>query len=141
MKVLIPVDGSECSNATLAWAAQTLDKATAELHLFYVIPRGIPELVTEEYQVEDAITVLHHAQATLKAAGCHVGSHEYAEGDPVQEICDYADAIEADQVLMGSHGRSGLARILLGSVSSGVMEHCRRPVFIYKNVKPASSAK
>lgn len=138
MKVLIPIDGSECSTATLQWAANTLDKAVTEFHLLHVIPRGIPELVTEEYQIEDALTLLHEAEATLKAAGCRVGGHEYTEGDPVHEICDHADAIGADQVLMGSHGRTGLAKILLGSISSGVLEHCRRPVFIFKNVAKAS---
>lgn len=141
MKVLIPVDGSECSKNTLEWACKTLDKNNTEFYILHVIPRGIPELVTEEFQVEDALKIINGAEAFVRGQGGKVAKYEYMEGDPIKAICDYADSEAVDQVLMGSHGRTGLSKILLGSISTGVMEQCRKPVFIYKNIACREGAK
>ncbi|MBX2861564.1 MAG: universal stress protein [Vampirovibrio sp.] len=138
MKVLIPIDGSKCSQNTLAWAAQSLNKEQTQFVLIHIIPSGIPELVTEVYQVEDALKVLDDARTYLTAQGLNVLATEYLEGDPVESICRMAEDLNVDQVLMGSHGRSGLIKMLLGSVSSGVMEKCKKPVFIYRNHENAS---
>ncbi len=141
MKVLIPVDGSECSRNTLEWACQTLDKGNTEFYILHVIPRGIPELVTEEFQVEDALKIINAAETFMREHGAKVARYEYMEGDPVKSICEYAEAQDVDQVLMGSHGRTGLSKILLGSTSTGVMETCHKPVFIYKNIGCRKGAK
>ena len=120
--------------ATLEWACQTLDKQSTEFYLVHVIPSGIPELVTETYQVKDALTMLDQAKERIKQCGGNIVKAEYLEGDPVEGICQYANDENVDQVLMGSHGRTGLMKMLLGSVSSGVLEHCDRQVFIFKNL-------
>ena len=125
MKVLLPVDGSENSRETLAWASTQLCK-DVEFYLLTVIS----EPMVAEYKVEDAKHVLDEARAALEASGCRVEKSEYITGDPVKSICKAADDFGVDQVLMGSHGRSGLARMLLGSVSEGVLEHCSKPVII-----------
>ncbi len=134
MKVLIPVDGSDTSLRTLAWACDLLDTSSTEFHLLHVVPKEVPELVTPTYEIEDALAMLKKAEAMIKENGGKVGSAKYIEGSPVPSICDYAKEISADQILMGSHGRSGLLKVLLGSVSSGVLEHSETPVFIYKNL-------
>ncbi len=132
-KVLIPTDGSDCSKATLNWAIKTLDKANTEYHLLAVIT----DPMIAEYEVEDAKKIMAEYKSTLEASGCTVADMEYVMGDPAESICNYAKKQKMDQVLMGSHGRTGLAKVFLGSVSSAVMERCEVPVFLYRNVQRA----
>lgn len=134
--LLVPIDGSEASNATLDWAANTLNKTNTRFHLLTVI-KILPELPSDENDVERATEILSQAKARLEAEGCSVASHQFTKGDPAEEICRYAHDHQAEfsiqQVLIGSHGRTGFNKLLLGSVSSSVLEHCEIPVFIYRN--------
>ena len=133
-KILVPVDGSDCAEKTMAWAANTFDKSATEYYLLYVI-RLLPDIPSESYEVEEAVAILNKAEETMKGYGCTVAKAEYATGDPSDMICQYAQEMKLDEVLIGSHGRKGLAKLLLGSVSSGVLERCPVPVFIYRNVE------
>lgn len=128
MKVLIPVDGSESAQAMLEWASRMLNKSDASIYLLTVIS----DAMTAEYKLEEALQVLDAAKSQMEAQGATVAKSEYMTGDPVERICQYADDENVDQILLGSHGRSGLAKVLLGSVSEGVLERCGRPVFIYR---------
>lgn len=134
MKVLLPIDGSLCSNKLIQWAASTLNPETTEFYLVTIIPQGAPELVVEQYQVEEAVKMLKEAASKVEELGGKVAKTEYVEGDPVESICKYATDITADQVMISSHGRTGLAKLLLGSVSTGVLENCPVPVIVYKNM-------
>lgn len=87
-----------------------------------------------EYDIADAVAMLNKAHDFLQRQGCRVIKTEYVLGDPVDEICRYADTHDLDQILIGSHGRSGLNKLLMGSVSEGVLEHCQKPVFLYRNI-------
>lgn len=138
MKVLIPVDGSESAQATLEWAVHTLDKQNNRFVLLVVIA----DPMIAEYEVEDGAKVLHQARQYLEANGATVLKSEYVQGDPVESICRYAEEEGMDQILIGSHGRSGVAKLLLGSVSEGVLERSKVPVFVYRNIqkKPAPMA-
>lgn len=53
-------------------------------------------------------------------------------GDPAQEILDYAEAGEIDVIALATHGRSGLARWLLGSVAEKVLRASALPVLLYR---------
>jgi universal stress protein A len=61
-------------------------------------------------------------------------SHNYQllEGDPALEIAEAAKRVEADLVVMGTHGRTGLSRVLVGSVAEGVMRQAPCPVLTVK---------
>jgi len=54
------------------------------------------------------------------------------EGDPAAAIVEYADKIGADLVVTGSRGLSSIKRVLLGSVSTGIVNHAKRPVLVVK---------
>lgn len=136
MKILVPVDDSECCQRTLQWVSSLLDKSVAQYYLLHVIPKPNAELMIEAYEIEDAVKLLEKDKAFLLKAGCKVAAAEFDQGDPAPKICDYADAIHADLIVMGSHGRSALSRLLYGSISQGVLEHSRQPVFFYKNLLP-----
>lgn len=138
-KILLPIDGSDCSQKTVRWAAETFDPRKTDYYLLRVVP-VLPDLNTMEYDIVDASHVLNQIRKDLEALGCRVAQAEYVLGDVVERICDYAEAKEVDQVVLGSHGRTGLSRFLLGSISAKVLETCQRPVTIHRNVerKPAS---
>lgn len=53
-------------------------------------------------------------------------------GQPVPAIVDYANANACDLIVMGSHGRSGIQRVLLGSVAEGVLHHASVPVMVIR---------
>jgi len=139
MKVLLPIDGSDCSNETLDWAAQTFDRQTTCYHLLFIIPVQ-PDLNTVEYDIVEATAMLRRGKAVMEGYGCYVERAEYALGDVVEQICRYADEIHADQVVLGSHGRTGLAKLLMGSTSLKVMERCHCPITIHRNVTRTARA-
>jgi nucleotide-binding universal stress UspA family protein len=58
------------------------------------------------------------------------------EGNPVDEILSFADNSRADLIVMGSRGHGALAGALLGSVSSGVVQHANLPVLVAKQTAP-----
>ncbi len=140
MKILLPIDGSDCATNTLFWAAATFDKRQTEYYLLFVIP-VLPDLNAVEYDIADTSAMLRKAQTELEQMGCNVVSAEYLLGDTVDQICHYADEIDADQIVIGTHGRTGLVRLLMGSTSARVLEHCRRSVTVHRNIekKPAYS--
>jgi nucleotide-binding universal stress UspA family protein len=133
MKILLPVDGSDCAHETLQWAAETFNKAETHYYLLFVIA-VLPDLNTVEYDIVDATAMLRKAKNQLELLGCIVERAEYALGDTVDQICRYADEIDADQIVLGSHGRTGLARLLMGSTSVKVLEHSHCPVTVHRNV-------
>jgi nucleotide-binding universal stress UspA family protein len=135
MKVLLPIDGSDCANQTLTWVAETFNKQTTQYHLLFVIP-VLPDMNTVEYDIVEATAMLRKGKSILEGMGCYVDRAEYALGDVVEQICQYADEIEADQIVMGSHGRTGLSKLLMGSTSIKVLEHSKRDVTIHRNRIP-----
>ncbi|WP_303673745.1 universal stress protein [Vampirovibrio chlorellavorus] len=136
MKILLPIDGSDCSTRTLYWAAQTFSKTNTQYYLLYVVPVNYNEVSLVEYEIPGVQEALKTARELLTSLGCQVEKAIFLEGDPISLICDYAEDIEADQVLLGSHGRTGFTKLLLGSVSIAVMEKCQRPVTIHRNFEP-----
>jgi len=133
MKILIPVDGSEPSKSTIQWAARLFKAPYSSIYLLVVVPKMVPELSTEMFEIKDATDILEAYTKLMSDSGATVSKAEYIIGDPAAAICQYADENAVDQIVMGSHGRTGLSKLLLGSVSSAVFEHANQPVFIYRN--------
>jgi nucleotide-binding universal stress UspA family protein len=63
--------------------------------------------------------------------------HRLAEGDPAEEILRIAAGEKADLIVMGTHGRTGLARLLVGSVAEAVLRQAPCPVLTVKEPPPA----
>lgn len=140
MKILLPIDGSDCSNETLAWAAETFDKRDTVYHLLFVIPVQ-PDLSAVDFDVVEATAMLRRSRLLLESQGCYVERAEYILGDVVTQICQYAESIGADQIVLGSHGRTGLSKLLLGSTSIKVMEKSHCPITIHRNITPSALQK
>ena len=67
---------------------------------------------------------------TARRAGLDTATTEVIEGAPGPAICETAEALGADVIVMGTRGRSGLRRAVLGSVSDHVIRHAPCPVLI-----------
>jgi len=130
-KILVPTDGSEGSEVALDHATRLARQYDSEIHLIYVADvrtqntgdvmanfMGELEKIGEEAvmsmreeldEIDDVIT-------------------KVVKGIPHLEIIDYSDEEEIDLIVMGTHGRTGLDRILLGSVTEKVVRTSEVPV-------------
>lgn len=104
--VLVPFDGSDTARNALVRAFE--EHPEADVTVLYVI-----DLSELSYGVEGG------AAANLHEAEKEEARELFAEAEEV--IVEYADRGDVDHVIMGSHGRSGLSRILVGSVAEGVV--------------------
>ena len=135
MKILLPIDGSDCSMKTLHWAGE-LFKGRSDIEFYLLTVISItPDTITVEYDVTDATKTLNNAKRALENLGCRVAEISYVLGDAVERICEYAEEVGIDQILIGSHGRTGLSKLLMGSVSVAVMERSKCPVTLHRNVE------
>jgi len=136
--VLVALDGSPLSERALTYALETFPDAT--ITTIYVInpidsvieveAGGLP--VAEEWYdtAQERATDIHTA-ATDLAAEYEIGLDTVTEvGKPAGEILEYADSHGIDQIVLGSHGRSGIYRALLGSVAETVTRRAQIPVTI-----------
>lgn len=140
MRILIAVDGSEHSSLALRYMgrlAKDLDR-TPEIHVLFVdepLLRSVAlDLGTEgvaRYHAESAKLPFAHARRILGRAGLGYEEHLLV-GDPAATILKFAKSTKCDLVIMGSHGRSALKNLLLGSVTSKVLGHGQVPLTIIR---------
>lgn len=141
--VLVPIDGSVTATAALDYATRTVgtDTRVVVVEVIDAVHRigGMggaafdPELVrsTLESLREDAEGHLAAAEARLRAAGITRVETLVLEGRAGEAIVAYAETDSFDLIVMGTHGRSGISRALLGSVAEHVVRHLRRtPVLL-----------
>lgn len=142
MKILIAYDESECADAALADLKYAGIPRKAEAHVLSVYAEWMP-VPTSFGMVEtnftsyleqggkDALAMARHARTALKQTFPDWEIHaEALAGSPASLIVDRATALDADLIVLGSHGRSGLGRLLLGSVSQKVLHAARGTVRI-----------
>lgn len=130
-RVLHPTDGSEAADAAAADAMELADRYDAPLHVLYVVDVTVGH-ATDAYagqvvQELEAIGREHVESVTerVRRAGVDVTS-EIQEGTPVTTIVETAEP--GDIIVMGTHGRSGLNRYLVGSTTEKVIRSVDVPV-------------
>lgn len=141
LKVLIPVDGSACSDRALAHFIRHLSlyRDVPEIHLLHVhapIPVGrvqqhIGHEALETYYREESEALLASAEVLLNDAGLAFLPHIHV-GSAAEVIARLAHELGCDMVVMGTHGRGALPAALLGSVASKVLHLADRPVLLVK---------
>jgi len=134
--ILVPVDFSECSEQALDYAVALAAKLDAKVHLLNVI--SIPFVTVPE--VGSAIspsvieTAIHDNQTALdklveaRRTKAAFGDTVIHTGDARDEILRTAESLGADLIVMGTHGRRGVTRALLGSVAELVVRTAPCPV-------------
>ena len=147
-RILVAVDGSEGSTKASEAAVDLAEKYSAQLFVLNVF-RGYPEYVTafpsipvpsgkafEDYEV-------YARKAALEVVGRTISIAEKKDvkakpktsetiGSVVQTITDYAVAEKIDLIVMGTRGLGGFKKMLLGSVSSGVVTHAHCDVLVVR---------
>ena len=131
-RILLPTDGSDASDRAVEQAVGLARETGAELHVLFVVedipyaPEMMDDTVEEELQGigEEAIAAI---EARADGAGVDVVS-AIRKGAPHSAILEYADGEGVDAIVMGTHGRSGLDRYLLGSVTERVVRTADVPV-------------
>lgn len=144
--ILIPVDDSETSRHALDQALRFCGEQCAQVRLLHVVDLaqfswGGTEFVDvapmQKSLKAAGQQLLQSAKARLAEQGIEATAAmlEIWGGGIAKAIVEDARAWPADLIVMGSHGRSGLDHLLLGSVAEGVVRHSPIPVLLYPNVE------
>jgi nucleotide-binding universal stress UspA family protein len=137
--IIVPVDGSPPSDAAVALALQVASSEGASITFVHAIdpakiaavaaPSSIDPTVAINAAEEAATEILASAADRAKGAKVLVATQQL-EGDTVSTVLDLAKARGADLIIVGSHGRGGLSRALLGSVAEGILRKSTIPVLV-----------
>ncbi|MDS0261413.1 universal stress protein [Haloarcula sp. S1CR25-12] len=156
--ILFPTDGSDAADTALAHAVDHARQYGATLHVLFVAqddfgPSGLvqqdhegverSEMVGEDHETQSSGmtnedperlgAVAERGEAIVSEVAESVGDNVAVEtavrrGTPYERILDYADEEGADMVVMGTHGRTGVDRYLLGSVTEKIVRTADAPV-------------
>lgn len=132
--VLVPTDGSDCANQALAIGVDIADAEGAALHLLSAIAiTALGVDVRTDIQIEllekSAHELLDEAAAFAETAGVEAASKSVEYGPSIhQAILTYIDEHDIDLVVVGTHGRTGFDRYVLGSVTEYLIRTSPIPV-------------
>jgi nucleotide-binding universal stress UspA family protein len=130
--ILLPFDGSDGAAEALHHAAEVAHWTDATIHVLFVADTARESITVVETQVVDALVregedIVEEAEKTLQTLGAEYDS-DVVQGRPAQTIVEYADQYDHDLILMPTHGREGVSRYLLGSVTEQVVRLASVPV-------------
>jgi nucleotide-binding universal stress UspA family protein len=142
-RILVPTDFSKHSDNALTYAAAFAEKFGAELTLLHVVQDlslFVPEAVTISPPVAPPVEQLTAAvrealervidSRQLRRFTVHA---EVREGSPFYEIVRFAKELDVDLIILGTHGHTGLAHVLLGSVAEKVVRKAPCPVLTVRH--------
>jgi nucleotide-binding universal stress UspA family protein len=138
--VLVPTDGGQPSERAAVHAADLASTYDATIHALYVLdgtelppnvedPGQNPQLEEKRRRAFDAVIEAAEDDDVPEVVEAAV------VGETAPAIRGYADEHDADLIVMGTHGRSGLDRLVVGSVAETVIRHSEVPVV---TVRPTS---
>lgn len=145
-KILIPVDGSDLSNAAVKNGCAFAKEIGARIVFYHARPSYFPDYVSGELSVgvvgadvafinamkKQANSLL--AKAELEANQIGVTCEKFSDENfaPYEGIIAAAESKDCDLIFMASHGRRGASALLLGSETQKVLTHCKIPVLVYR---------
>ncbi|MDO8141672.1 MAG: universal stress protein [Candidatus Brocadiales bacterium] len=142
-KILCPVDHSECSYLALKYAISLALKDDAKLYLMHVIDSRLYD--TEMYKCSpyklnevDVSKIREDLMKSLPEGTTDVLEVEtiVVKGVPFNEIINATTEIGADLIVIGTHGRTGLSHVMLGSVAEKVVRKASCPVLTVRMSPP-----
>lgn len=140
--ILCPVDFSSASDDSFAFARELAARLGAHIHLVHVFPLPVftapdgPVMVGADYTAR-VTAELGSALTKLAAVETEVPIQTHLlEGVPFQEIVALAARLPADLIVIGTHGRTGLRHLLLGSVAERVVRTSPVPVLTVPTREP-----
>lgn len=144
-QILLPTDGSAGMDDVVDHAAELAATHGASVHVLYVVDAASFSSLPMETSWEGISELLHdEGRSALDAAERLVGDRApveraTVEGSPSSEIVSYARENGCDLVVMGTHGRGGINRLLLGSVAERVVRTAEVPVLTVRVEGPESA--
>ncbi len=146
MRIVVPLDGSTLAESVLPCVEDLARRLSAEVRFVQVVSLDAPLIVAASAGRSYTPRLL---ALELKAETAKVGEYlshlaeewasrgttarwEVLHGDPARCIVEYAAHCDADLIAMSTHGRSGVARIILGSVAERVVREARVPVLLFR---------
>jgi universal stress protein A len=152
-KILLPIDFSEHSKRTVAYAMKTASRHNSTIYLLHVFQ--IPDYVVSPYarrrqnsaEVQSQVAAAEQeARESLEAfavelskKGIKVQSY-LRVGYPFDEIVLMAHHFKIDLIIIGSHGRGAISRLLVGSTAERVVEHAPCPVLVVRGKRTAAKS-
>ena len=142
--ILFPTDFSLASDAALTRAETLAKSMDAQLLIVHVeepplaygggeLYYGIPEPSSER--------ILKMLEDVKPADRSVAFTHRLTMGDPAGEIIRLAEEEQADMIVLGTHGRTGMTRLLMGSVAEAVVRRAPCPVLVYRETAGALAAR
>lgn len=154
-RVLVPVDFSECSARALDVAARFAERERAVLTLLHVspLPPNLPpeavitppgatrSLRIDEYATQGALEQLESIAGPLRDRGFDVRTIAIAStsGEVADDVVQAAVKTGAEVIFVGTHGRTGLSHLFLGSVAERVIRRATVPVLTIRAVAPEAA--
>lgn len=141
MKILVPVDGSPYSANAVDFVASRSSLIGAEPHIELLnvqvpVPQRAARIVGKDvvssYYEDEAKKALKPAAVKLARAGVDAIAR-HVVGNPAEKIAEVAESEATDLIVMGSHGRSALKGLLLGSVTHAVLAQTKKPLLILRS--------
>lgn len=140
-RALIPLDGSPVAETILPFILEIAGPLDIEVVLLRVLQPPVPPIVVEgsrhivvedeETRRVDALEYLAALAIELRNKAVRVETRVH-RGMPAAEIVAAAREVQADLIAMTTHGRSGLRRLMFGSVAEAVLRHSDIPVFLLR---------
>ncbi len=140
-KILVPYDASIFANHAFDEALKIAEKFGSKVTVVTVLGTKVAQTETisleRAIQIQDehedmATKILQDLESLAKEKGVEFAFKVVYEQSSYKGIINFADSISADLIVMGSHGRSGIKKAILGSVASKVVENANCPVLIIK---------
>ena len=146
-KILVTIDGSKSSKRAADYAIIIAEKYNAQLIILYVLyselafaysnllgvttPKAIKDAI--ETQKDDVQKWFNEIKDKLKNTNVHVTDKIILSvSSIVGEIVGFADKEKVDMIILGTRGRTGFKKLLLGSVAEGVVTHSSCPVMVVR---------
>lgn len=139
--ILLPTDGSEGTRRAVEHAVNLAQNFDATVHVVYVVNTSAYSTLPADANWESIIEALEEEgyEATedvkeLASEGEVKVITKVLEGVPHREILDYSEENDIDLIVMGTHGKTGIDRLLLGSVTEKVVRSSETPVLTVRMV-------
>lgn len=137
-RILVATDGSENVRNAVDWSVELAHATGAQLFALYVIPNASVGMAArgtswaealKEHLQEDGKRATDYVEENARKAGVEVEA-AVIEGNPTDTILEYAENNGIDLIVMGTLGKTGIKRFLLGSVAENVVRHSTKQVLV-----------
>ena len=132
-RIVVGIDGSADGQRALTWALEEARKRSAELIVVHAWEYPAATFAFSLYSEESAGEVLSRSLAQVDTDGVQIGTR-VVEARPVTALI--REALDADMLVVGSRGRTGVAAAILGSVSTGCVHHAPCPIVVVPPPRP-----